>query len=207
MVIQDRRIINEAITAWGRTQTKFDAAAVAFCTEQNLQLYAEMKRPFVSNRLVEKPFDYNTFLVKIEERFLADDIAAIKLKAFLYIAEDASKAANLFKLAAIWGDTFAIKACEHLAAGPDKVFWAELFEAVKNGNKVTTPEVLKVARAIKLLQLYEYKSDTVMREAVDTVLSDKELYEIDMRLKERKFIEAADDRIRIGFAVQSETEE
>ncbi len=163
MDIRDRSIIDQAIVAWGRTQTKFDAAAVAFCIEQNTQHYVEMKRPFVANRLVEKPFDYNAFLAKIEERFLVNDIAAIKLKAVLYISEDSSKAVDMFKLAAIWGDTFAIKACEHLADGSDKIFWTELLTTIKNENKVTTPEVLKVARAIKLLQLYEYKSDTVGR--------------------------------------------
>lgn len=208
MGIRDRTIIDKAIAAWGRTQTKFDVAAVAFCTEQDLQTYAEMKRPFVSNRLVEKPFDYNAFLVKVEERFLADDIFAIKFKAFLYMAEDKSKdAASLYKLAAIWGDTFAIKACEYLAVGSDKIFWTELFATVKNKNKTEAANVLKVAKAMKLLKLYEYKGDTVMREAVDTILSDNELHEIDMKLKTKNFIEVADERIKIGFVVQTEKTE
>lgn len=207
MGIQDRSVINKAIVAWGKTQTKFDAAAVPFCAERDMQVYTEMKRPFVANRFVEKQFDYNAFLVKVEERFLADDIAAIKLKAFLYIAEDNSKAAELFKHTAIWGDTFAIKACEYLAVGSAKNFWAELYATVKNNDKANTAQVLKIAKAMKLLQLYEYKADVVTREAVDLILSDKELYEIDTMLKMKNFIEEDDKRVKIGFAVQSETEE
>lgn len=207
MGIQDRSVINQAIVAWGRTQTKFDAVAVPFCAERDMQVFTEMKRPFVLNRFVEKQFDYNAFLVKVEERFLADDIAAIKLKAFLYIAEDKSKAAELFKLAAIWSDIFAIKACEYLATGSDKSFWAGLYATVKNNDKADTDQVLKVAKSMKLLQLYDYKTDVIIREAVDIILSDKELYEIDTMLKTKSFIEEADKRVKIGFAVQSETEE
>lgn len=207
MGIQDRTTLDEAIVAWERTQTKVDAAAVVFSTKKNMQIYAEMKRPFVSNRLVEKLFDYNAFIVKVEERFLVDDIAAIKFKAFLYVAINRPKAAELFKIAAIWGDTFAIKACEYLANIPDKVFWSELLVAVKNEDKVGTAKVLKVAKAMKLLRLYDYKDDIVIREAVRIILSDKELCEIDTKLKTKNFIEAVDEKIRIGFTVQAEKEE
>lgn len=203
MGIQDRGIIDEAIAAWGRTQTKFDVAAVAFCAEQNMQIYADMKRPFVSNRLVEMLFDYNAFLAKLEEHFLADDISAIKLKAYLCAAEDKFKAADLYKLAAIWGDTFSIKTCEYLATGSDKVFWAELLAAVKNENKTENAKVLKVIKAMKLLKLYEYKGDIVMREAVDVILSNSDLQEIDMKLRAKDFIEDTGEKIKTGFAVQA----
>ncbi len=201
-------VFDDAIDVWSRVQTKFDAAAAILLHKSaDVAKYAELKKPFVSNCLKAVPFDYAKYMNTVLGWCRDDNIHAVKYVAYTYICDnEIDKATELYKLAAVWGDLFSIRVCERFCA--DKDFWNKLYSLITReislgNNDYTT----KVAKSMKLLRLYDYKPDTVVRDAVSVILSEASPEDIDMALRTRDFLLNPQEKSRIGFTAKINTED
>lgn len=203
----DNTIIDDAIAVWSRVQTKFDAAAAVLLHQNdNVAEYAELKRPFVSKCLKSAPFDYTNYMNTVSGWYRDDNIHAIKYTAYTCVCDNAiAKASALYKLAAVWGDLFSIKVCEQFCT--DKDFWIKINAVIDQDMSLCDNDyATKVVKAMRLLRLYDYKPDTIVRDAVSVILSNASLSDIDLALRTRNFHIEPKGRSRIGFIANTNTE-
>ena len=205
----DSAVVDGAITVWSRIQTKFDAAAAVLLHQSDdVAKYAELKKPFVSDCLKAVPFNSANYMNAVLEQYRDDNIYAVKYVGYTYFRDNKiDKAVALYKQAAVWGDLFSIKVCERLCVS-DKDFWNKLYflltqDILSCDNDCAT----KVAKSTRLLRLYDYKSNTIVRDAVSVILSDSSLSDIDIALRTRNFFSCLQERSRIGFTANKNTED
>lgn len=204
----DSKIIDDAVAVWSRIQTKFDAeAAVSLHRSENIAEHAKLKSPFVANCFKAVPFSYADYIDKVTEWCCADNIYAIKYMGYQYVRNnEIDNAIPLYRLSSVWGDLFSIRVCEQLCA--EKKFWDKLYTIFTQGPLLSDNDfVTKVAKAMKLLRLYDYKQDTIVHDAVSLILSDTSLPDIDMALRTRNLLFCPKENARIGFTTNISTED
>lgn len=204
----DSAVVDEAVNVWSRVQTKFDAAAAVLLHQNdNVAEYAEFKRPFVSNCLKAVRFNYANYMNNVLRWYRNDNIHAVKYVAYTSIRDkELDKAIDLYKQAATWGDIFSIKACSRFCT--DKAFWNKLYLLINQEIPLGDEDkATKVAKSIKLLRLYDYKIDTIVQDATSVILSDAALSDIDVILRTKNFIPCTQERSKIGFTTNINTED